>query len=84
MKKIMKFGDIEVQKQKFHQHKRTILIKNIGINKVVVFNKVSFGKKGFKYFTDYKDPKKIDLCVYFFQKLVYIEDNLMKSDICLF
>ena len=33
-------------KAKFHQHKGPILIKkNIDINKIVVFNKVFFGKK---------------------------------------
>ena len=48
-KTIIKFGDIEIQKQKVHQHKGSISIKNIDINKTVVSNKVSFGKKGFKY-----------------------------------
>ena len=53
---------------KFLQHKRPISIKNIHINKIVVPNRVSFGKKGFKYFIGYKDTKKIDLYVYFSQK----------------
>ena len=51
-KAIIKFEDIEIEKQKFHQHKRPISIKNIDINKIVVSNKVSFGKKSFKYFID--------------------------------
>ena len=42
-KTIIKFDDIEIQKQKFHQHKRPISIKNVVINKTVVSNKVSFG-----------------------------------------
>ena len=46
-KTIIKFGDTEIEKQKFHQHKKPILIKNIDINKIVVSNKVSFAKKGF-------------------------------------
>ena len=57
-KTIIKFGDIEIQKQKFHQHKRPISIKDVDINKIVVSNKVFFGKKGFKYFIGYKDTKK--------------------------
>ena len=56
--KILKFGDIEIQKQKFHQDKGPISIKNIDINKIVVSNMVSFGKKRVKYFTGYKDDKK--------------------------
>ena len=45
IEKFIKSGDVEIQNQKFHQHKRAISIKNININKIVVFNKVSFGKK---------------------------------------
>ena len=54
-KTIIKFGYIEITKQKFHQHQRPISIKNIEINKV------SFGKKGFKCFIGYKDAKIIRL-----------------------
>ena len=57
MEKIIKFGDIEIQKQKFHQHKAPISIKNRYIKKRVVSSKVSFGKKAFKYFIGYKDGK---------------------------
>ena len=35
-KTIVKFGDIEIKKQKFHQYKRPISIKNTGINKIIV------------------------------------------------
>ena len=31
--------------------------KNTDINEIVASNKVSFGKKRFKYFVDYKDLK---------------------------
>ena len=83
-KTIIKFGDIEIKKQKFHQHKSPILINNIDINKTVVSNKFCFIKKGFKYFIVYKDAKKGDLYAYFFQKWVHIEDTLMKLNLCLF
>ena len=46
-KTVIKFGDIEIEKQKFHQQKRPISINNIDINKIVVSSKVSFGKKRF-------------------------------------
>ena len=80
MEKIIKFGDIQIQKQKFQQDKRPISIKNIDINKIVVSNKASFDRKGFGY----KDAKKLDLDVYFLQKRVHIEETLMKLNICLF
>ena len=68
MKKIIKFGDIEIRKRKFHPVKEPISIKHIDINKTVVSNKVSFGKKGFKYFIGHKDAKKLDVYMYFHQK----------------
>ena len=38
-KTIIKFGDIEIEKQKFHPNKSPIIsIKNIDINKIVVSN----------------------------------------------
>ena len=83
-KTIIKFGDIGIEKQKFQQYKKRISIKNIDINKIVVSNKVCFGRKGFRYFIGYKDAKKLDLYVYFFQKFVHIENTLMKLNICLF
>ena len=41
MEKNIKFGDTEIQKQKF----RPISMRNIDINRIVVCNKVSFDKK---------------------------------------
>ena len=58
-KAVKKFGDSDIEKPKFHQYKRPISIKNIDNNKIVVSNKVSFGKIGLKYFIGYKDSKKI-------------------------
>ena len=40
--KIIKFGNIEIQKQKFHQHKGPISITNLDIDKIVVSNAVPF------------------------------------------
>ena len=52
-----RFGNIEIEKQKFHQDKSTILIENIDVNKIIVSNKVSFGEKGFKCSINNKDAK---------------------------
>ena len=67
-KKIIKFDDAEKKKYKFDQYKRPILIDNIDVNKIVVSNKISFGKNDFKYFIGYKDAKKLDFYAYSFQK----------------
>ena len=63
IEKIIKFSDIEIEKQTFYQYKKSISIKNIDVNKIVVSNKVSFCKKGFifRYFIGYKHGKKVDL-----------------------
>ena len=78
-KHIKKFESIcknGIKKQKFHQYKKPISIKNIDITKIVVSNKVYLivvsnklsnkVKKGFKYLIGYKDAKKLDLYVNFF------------------
>ena len=44
-KTIIKFDDIEIQNWKFHQNTGPISIKNVDTGKIVVFNKVRFGKK---------------------------------------
>ena len=48
VEKVIKFGDIEIQTQKFHQHKGSISIINTDIDEIAWSNKVTFGKKGFK------------------------------------
>ena len=42
-------------KNNFYSQKNLILIDDLDISKIILSNKVSFGKKGFKYFIGYKD-----------------------------
>ena len=79
MEKSIKFGDIEIKNQKFLQHKESISIKNIDINKIVRSNKVSFGKKGFKTFIGYKYAKALDLYVYIPPKWLQIRKDFDKT-----
>ena len=65
---------IEIEKQKFHQHKRPISINNIDGNKVVVSNKVFYGQKGFKYLIGNKDAKIILLCIFLSKMSAYRKD----------
>ena len=74
---VIKFGDIKIKKQKIHQYKRPISIKIIDINKMVVSNKVSFDKKGFKYFISCKYAKIRPLCI-FLRKIIAYRRDLMK------
>ena len=62
---IIKFDDINNPKQRFLQHKNPILIKILEINKIVVFNNVSFWKNEFKCLLATKIIKKIiPLCIF--------------------
>ena len=54
------------------------MIDNIDTNKIVVSNKIPFGKKDFKHFIGYKDAKELDIYAYSFQKWVHIEEILVK------
>ena len=48
---------------------------NIDINKIIVSNKVLFGKRGFKYFIAYKDDRKVTLfCIMLPQTSAYRKD----------
>ena len=83
-KTIIKFGDIEIEKQKFHQHKSPISINNIDINKTAVSNKVCFSKKVFKYFIGYKDAKEIRPFCILLPKMSAYRRYLVRLNICLF
>lgn len=48
----------ETEKHNFHQHKSPISIHDANIDRIVVSDKVPFGKKGFKYFIEYKDDSE--------------------------
>ena len=76
---IIKFGDIKIKKQKLHQYKRPFSIDDIDVNKIVVSNKVSFHKNRFKYFTGYKDTKKILPLLIFVPKMSGYRRNFDKS-----
>ena len=62
--KFMAFGVTEIKKRLFHYSKYPININNVDIDKIIESIKVSVGKKGFKYFIDFKDNEKFKpLCI---------------------
>ena len=73
-----------VEKHGFHHSQYSININNIYIDKKIISNKVSFGKKGLKYFIGYKGDEKGRHYVYCFQKCVDIQNVLIKLHTCLF
>ena len=48
-KEISAFGDIEIEKNKFYRRKTPVFfLKDVNIQKVLVFNKISSGEKNYK------------------------------------
>ena len=87
--KILIFGKQCIDKTGFHKDKRPISIDKVDIDKIVIFSKDSYGRRGsFKYFigyiTNYADPLSIKLpqmngyAKYFDRKNKYI--NLLLHD----
>ena len=47
-----------MKKHKFHYSKYPFDMNNVDIDKLMISNKLSFSKEGFKYFIGYKDDEK--------------------------
>ena len=50
---ILRFGDIETEKNEFYCHKTPIFLEDADLEKVLVSNKISFGEKNYKHFFGY-------------------------------
>ena len=62
---IIKFDHTDIEEYEFHQPKSPILINDIDINKIVVSNKLPFGKQIYHWL---QTAKKLDLYAYFVKK----------------
>ena len=72
--KTLKFGNIEVNKQKIHASKQAINLNLVEINKIVISDKFKHRGKGFKYFIGYKDDNIVKpLCIILPQISGYIK-----------
>ena len=83
-KKIKKFDETEIDEFRFPQNKSPILIDYIDINKIVVSNKLLFGKQDIKYLIGYKDSKKLDLNANSVWNSLHIKKNWWKETVLLF
>ena len=62
--KFIIFGDQYINKNAFHKDKKTISIAKVGIKRIVLSKKDSYGKKGsFKYFIGYITTHIKPLCI---------------------
>ena len=60
-KLIKTFADIEIKKRKFHYSKYAINITKGDIDKIILSNRVSLGKKGFKHIVGHRGDVFIKL-----------------------
>ena len=66
------------EENEVHQY-HLILINDIDFNKIVVSNKIFFGKQDSKYFIDYKDATKIKLLCIFLTRTTIHRKGLDKT-----
>ena len=77
-KKILMFGDIETEKNKFYRHKSSIFLKDVDIEKVLKSNKISSGGKNYDYFIGYlyNDYKVKPLHIMLPETSAYVKEKL--------
>ena len=72
-KKILKFDNAEVNKEKCHASKQPIDLNLVNVYQILMSDKFEHGDKGFKYFIGYKDDNIIRLlCIILPQMNGYI------------
>ena len=72
-KKILKFDNVEVNKEKCHACKQPIDLNLVNVYQILISDKFEPGDKGFKYFIGYKDDNIIRLlCIILPQMNGYI------------
>ena len=68
------------EKWKIHSSKNSIKINKADINKIVIFNNFSIGKKVSQYFID---PKvmiiKLSVFLFLLRLIIYLKNTMMKS-----
>ena len=72
---------LKFKKKKFHHHEGAISIKNKDVKKIVICDKIFYGKNGLNILFATKMLKKLDLYVYFSYAWLQIEKTLMKLNI---
>ena len=58
-KEMITFGDIEIEKHKFHRYKSPIFLEDRDVENASVSSKISAGEKSYKYFIGYFDDNEI-------------------------
>ena len=72
--KALKFGDVVVNKKKFHASRKVIALSFVSMDQIVVSDKSKHHDKGYKYFTGFLDDNIIrPLCIVLPQMSGYIK-----------
>ena len=72
--KILKFGNIRVNKKEFQKSKQPIDLISVNISQIVVSNNFKHSNEEFKYFMGYQENEMVKpLCTILRQMTVYIK-----------
>ena len=52
-KEIVAFGNIQIEKHKFHRYKNSTFLKDVDNDNILISNKISSGEKHYRYFIGY-------------------------------
>ena len=47
-KEIITFAVIDIEKHKFHRYENSIFLNDVGIDNILIFNRISSGEKNYK------------------------------------
>ena len=73
-KEITTFGNIDIEKYKFHHYKNPTFLNYVDIDIIFISKDISSNKKNYKYFIGYIDDFKIKSFIVIFPKSsAYIE-----------
>ena len=62
--KTLNYNKVEINKNKFHGSKQSVVLDSVKINRIVTSDKSKHSEKGFKYFTGYANDGFIrPLCI---------------------
>ena len=72
-KKILKFDNVEVNKETFHASKQSVDLNLVNMYQILIPDKFEHGDNSFKYFIGYKDVNIIRLlCILTSNEWIYI------------
>ena len=82
--KTLKFDNIRLDKEEFHQSKQPINLDLVNVDQLVIYDKFKHSNDGFKYFIGYKEGEIVkSLCIILPQMCGYTKYSENSGKTCL-